>query len=139
MLCLSRKTDETVVIDVGGVKVTVLVVRIGRDKVRLAFDAPKESVTIHRGEIWNRIQRGVPQKTAGRPQQDNGEAVATDATQATSARPQGAPGGQASDGPQHGCAVGGTEAPSSDGEKSGVGVEDLWATRRSYLKRMEKK
>ena len=48
MLVLSRKANETVVI--GGGLVTVTVVEIRGDKVRLGFDAPRE-LSIHRGEV----------------------------------------------------------------------------------------
>jgi carbon storage regulator len=60
MLVLSRKSQESVV--VGGsdgstqlLKVTVLEMSCG--KVRLGFEADKD-VTIHRSEVWERIQGG---------------------------------------------------------------------------------
>ena len=62
MLVLSRKTQESVV--VGGsdrfermLKVTVLEIKGG--KVRLGFEADAD-VPVHRAEVWERIQSGVP-------------------------------------------------------------------------------
>jgi carbon storage regulator len=62
MLVLSRKTQESVV--VGGsdrfermLKVTVLEIKGG--KVRLGFEANAD-VPVHRAEVWERIQSGVP-------------------------------------------------------------------------------
>jgi len=52
MLVLSRKLNERVVI---GANVTVTVVDIRGDRVKLAFDAPNE-VPIHREEVHRRIQ-----------------------------------------------------------------------------------
>lgn len=54
MLVLSRKDSETVVIDN---KITVVVVEIRGDKVRLGFDAP-QNVSVHRGEVQAAINRG---------------------------------------------------------------------------------
>ncbi len=48
MLVLSRKTDELIRI---GDDVTIMVVDIRGDKVRLGIDAPKE-VPVHREEIY---------------------------------------------------------------------------------------
>lgn len=53
MLVLSRKKDE--IIDIGG-GITVMVVEIRGDKVRLGVDAPKD-VTIHRREVTEEIAR----------------------------------------------------------------------------------
>ena len=53
MLVLTRKVNETVVINDD---IKVVVVQIMGDKVRLAFDAPKE-VPIHRAEVWHAIKR----------------------------------------------------------------------------------
>ena len=53
MLVLSRKKDETIVINDN---IVVTVVDIRGDKVRLGFDAPKE-VTIHRREVYEQIQK----------------------------------------------------------------------------------
>jgi carbon storage regulator len=57
MLVLSRKKGETIVI---GDNIIVTVVEIVGDRVRLAFEAPKD-VTIHRREIYDKIRH--PQGT----------------------------------------------------------------------------
>jgi carbon storage regulator len=51
MLVLSRKQGEQLVI---GGNVTITIVEVRGDKVRLAFDAPSD-VSIHRHEVWQRI------------------------------------------------------------------------------------
>ena len=53
---LSRKKDERIVINGN---ITIVVVEIRGDKVRLGFDAPKE-VAVHRQEVFDSIQRGEP-------------------------------------------------------------------------------
>jgi carbon storage regulator CsrA len=50
MLVLSRKPGERVMIDVGGVRVTVVLVDVDRNKVRLGFVAPLD-VQILREEL----------------------------------------------------------------------------------------
>jgi carbon storage regulator len=64
MLVLSRRKDESVVLD-GGIKVTVVDVR--GDKVRLGFDAPR-SVVIHRQEVYDAIANWCAK--GGRPVPD---------------------------------------------------------------------
>lgn len=54
MLVLSRTRDESIVIGDG---VTVTIVDIRGDKVRLGIDAPKH-VPVHRREVKDRIDRG---------------------------------------------------------------------------------
>ena len=61
MLVLSRKMNECIVINDD---ITITVVEIRGDKVRLGFDAPKE-VTIHRLEVYEAIRRSEA-TTAGR-------------------------------------------------------------------------
>jgi carbon storage regulator len=52
MLVLSRKKNESIIInDV----ITVTVVEIRGDKVRLGIDAPKD-VSVHRREVYDAIQ-----------------------------------------------------------------------------------
>jgi carbon storage regulator len=51
MLVLSRNTDESIVI---GKDITVTVVAIQGDKVRLGIDAPRE-IPIHRLEVYQAI------------------------------------------------------------------------------------
>ena len=53
MLVLSRKKDEKIVI---GDNITLMVIEIRGDKVRLGIDAPKD-VSVHREEVYNAILR----------------------------------------------------------------------------------
>lgn len=53
MLVLSRKRDESIVIDN---EIVITVVEIRGDKVRLAIQAPKE-VPVHRQEVYDAIKR----------------------------------------------------------------------------------
>ena len=54
MLVLSRKKDESIVINND---ITIVVVEIRGDKVRLGVEAPKE-VPVHRREVFEAIVRG---------------------------------------------------------------------------------
>ena len=53
MLVLSRKNNESIVINND---ITVVVVEIRGDKVRLGVEAPKE-VPVHRREVYDAIQQ----------------------------------------------------------------------------------
>ena len=53
MLVLSRKKDEKIVI---GDQITLMVIDIRGDKVRLGIEAPKD-VAVHRQEVYEAIQR----------------------------------------------------------------------------------
>lgn len=53
MLVLSRKTNESIVINNN---ITVVVVEVRGDKVRLGIEAPKE-VPVHRREVYDSIRR----------------------------------------------------------------------------------
>lgn len=53
MLVLSRKQDEKIII---GDSITLMVVSIQGDKVRLGIEAPKH-VTVHREEVYRAIQK----------------------------------------------------------------------------------
>ena len=53
MLVLSRKQNESIVINDD---ITVMVVEIRGDKVRLGVEAPKE-VPVHRREVFDAIHR----------------------------------------------------------------------------------
>ncbi len=55
MLVLSRKKNESIVINDD---VTIVVVEIRGDKVRLGVEAPKE-VPVHRKEVYDAIQRSA--------------------------------------------------------------------------------
>jgi carbon storage regulator len=56
MLVLSRKKNESIVINND---ITIVVVEIRGDKVRLGVEAPKE-VPVHRREVYDAIRRNVP-------------------------------------------------------------------------------
>ena len=60
MLVRSRKKDESIVINND---ITIVVVEIRGDKVRLGVEAPKE-VPVHRREVFEAIARGEPVDTA---------------------------------------------------------------------------
>ena len=53
MLVLSRKRDESIIID-GNIVITIVDIR--GDKVRLGVQAPT-SVSVHRKEVFDAIQR----------------------------------------------------------------------------------
>lgn len=60
MLILTRKSGETLCI---GDDITVTVVAINGNQVRIAIDVPK-SVDVHREEVYQRIQAGQANKVA---------------------------------------------------------------------------
>jgi carbon storage regulator len=60
MLVLSRKKNESIIINDD---ITIVVVEIRGDKVRLGVEAPKE-VPVHRNEVYEAIRRNQ-QKTDG--------------------------------------------------------------------------
>ncbi len=53
MLVLSRKKNESIIINDN---ITIVVVEIRGDKVRLGIEAPKE-VSVHRKEVYDAIKR----------------------------------------------------------------------------------
>lgn len=53
MLILSRKRNESIVINDD---ITIVVVEIRGDKVRLGIDCPKE-IPVHRREVYDAIHR----------------------------------------------------------------------------------
>lgn len=53
MLVLTRKKDEKIVI---GDNITLMVIDIRGDKVRLGIDAPRD-VPVHRQEVYDAIRR----------------------------------------------------------------------------------
>ncbi|HVU88876.1 MAG TPA: carbon storage regulator CsrA [Pirellulales bacterium] len=55
MLVLTRKSGEAIRI---GETVTITVVQLSRNRVRIGVAAPGE-VAVHRGEIYDRIQQGL--------------------------------------------------------------------------------
>lgn len=56
MLVLSRKKNEAIVINND---ITIVVVEVRGDKVRLGIEAPKET-PVHRKEVYDAIQRNRP-------------------------------------------------------------------------------
>ena len=69
MLVLSRKKNESIVINND---ITIVVVEIRGDKVRLGVEAPKE-VPVHRREVYEAIQRnGGTTPTEESPQAGEG-------------------------------------------------------------------
>ena len=58
MLVLSRKKNESIVINDD---ITIVVVEIRGDKVRLGVEAPKE-IPVHRREIYDAIRRNEQQE-----------------------------------------------------------------------------
>ena len=61
MLILTRRVGETVMI--GGQEVTVTVLGVKGNQIRLGINAPK-SVAVHREEIFERIQREAEAEAA---------------------------------------------------------------------------
>ena len=57
MLVLTRKLGEEVVIP--SLDVTIRLLEIRGDKVRLGIEAPSQ-VAVHRREVWDRIQEFQP-------------------------------------------------------------------------------
>lgn len=60
MLVLSRKKNESIVINDD---ITIVVVEIRGDKVRLGIEAPKE-VPVHRNEVYEAIMRSQQDEVA---------------------------------------------------------------------------
>ena len=58
MLVLSRKKNESIVINND---ITIVVVEIRGDKVRLGIDAPRD-VSVHREEVYEAIKREKQQE-----------------------------------------------------------------------------
>ena len=61
MLVLSRQKDESIII---GDDITITIVDVRGDKVRLGINAPR-SISVHRQEIYEAIQREKAQQKAG--------------------------------------------------------------------------
>jgi carbon storage regulator len=71
MLVLSRKKNESIIINDD---ITVTVIEIRGDKVRLGIEAPKD-VTVHRREVYEAIQS----QNQGRMRDPGSKAMAPDA------------------------------------------------------------
>jgi len=77
MLVLSRKKNESIVINDD---ITIVVVEIRGDKVRLGVEAPKE-VPVHRREVFDAIHRS--EATGGKASEaSTSDAEKTDAAKA---------------------------------------------------------
>ncbi len=76
MLVLSRKKNESIVINDD---VTVTVVEIRGDKVRLGIEAPK-TTTVHRQEIYDKIG-ATPKVAAGERKEERGTTEGTESTE----------------------------------------------------------
>lgn len=63
MLVLSRKKNESIVINND---ITIVVVEIRGDKVRLGVEAPKE-VPVHRREVYDAIKRNAAVQSGTSP------------------------------------------------------------------------
>lgn len=63
MLVLSRKKNESIVIDGS---ITITVVEIRGDKIRLGIEAPRE-VPIHRSEVYLQIQQQIAAEKQAEP------------------------------------------------------------------------
>jgi carbon storage regulator len=74
MLVLSRKKNESIIINDD---ITIVVVEIRGDKVRLGVEAPKE-VPVHRNEVYEAIRRNQQKPDAGEQpvSQNDGTAAA---------------------------------------------------------------
>ncbi|MFM7130027.1 MAG: carbon storage regulator CsrA [bacterium] len=59
MLVLSRKKNETIIIDD---QITVTIVEIRGDKVKLGIEAPP-TVSVDRREVWEAKRRNAPNPT----------------------------------------------------------------------------
>ena len=68
MLVLSRKKNESIVINND---ITIVVVEIRGDKVRLGVEAPKE-VPVHRREVYDAIKRNEAAENAPAPVNEAG-------------------------------------------------------------------
>src|SRR5437870_11330102 len=68
MLVLSRKKNESIVINND---ITIVVVEIRGDKVRLGVEAPKE-VPVHRREVYDAIKRNEAAENAPAPMNETG-------------------------------------------------------------------
>lgn len=79
MLVLSRKKNESIVINND---ITIVVVEIRGDKVRLGVEAPKE-VPVHRREVYDAIHRASNGSADGAAPEDKSTRGSTPASSDT--------------------------------------------------------
>ncbi|HVX11195.1 MAG TPA: carbon storage regulator CsrA [Pirellulales bacterium] len=79
MLVLSRKKNESIVINND---ITIVVVEIRGDKVRLGVEAPKE-VPVHRREVYDAIHRATSGANGTTGNAAGGAAAGADAASET--------------------------------------------------------
>ena len=70
MLILSRRTDESIVI---GDEVTITILSVKGKQVRIGITAPPD-VSVHREEIYQRIQSGEPLEDASKSDESDNNA-----------------------------------------------------------------
>lgn len=71
MLILSRRTDESIVI---GDEVTITILSVKGKQVRIGITAPPD-VSVHREEIYQRIQAGEPTETVDATEESDAQAT----------------------------------------------------------------
>ena len=76
MLVLSRKKNESIVINND---ITIVVVEIRGDKVRLGVEAPKE-VPVHRREVYEAIKRSEMERQSAAASEPDPTGAKGDAT-----------------------------------------------------------
>jgi carbon storage regulator len=66
MLILTRRVGEKLMIDLGAETITITVIGVKGNQVRMGVDAPKR-IPVHREEIYDRIKRqaSAPKAVAG--------------------------------------------------------------------------
>jgi len=70
LLILSRRTDESIVI---GDEVTITILSVKGKQVRIGITAPPD-VSVHREEIYQRIQSGEPLGESNNDEQKSADA-----------------------------------------------------------------
>lgn len=73
MLVLSRKKDEKIII---GDSISIMVIDIRGDKVRLGIDAPRD-VSVHRREVYEAIKKETEKVAETERHPDSGLSVDT--------------------------------------------------------------